>query len=161
MAKHQVILGRFETIDVVGHALGVPAKIDTGAFRSSIHASNISIEKRGSREVLVFDILGHRFAPIARRMEAQEFRTLRVRSSNGTSGRRYVVQMKIKLATKTFTTTFSLSDRKDNIFPVLIGREALRRRFMVDVSRTTLSRMDLKKSIGISQSQFDEEDLED
>jgi len=50
MAKYVTIIGRAEEIDIVGTALGIPAKVDTGAYRSSIHASDIKIVEKALAE---------------------------------------------------------------------------------------------------------------
>lgn len=159
MSKYPVIIGRAENIDLVGIALGVPAKIDSGAFRSSIHASNIKIVKRGDVETLKCTLLGHPCAPVGRPFETTDFSLLPIKNSTGDVEDRYEVTLKIKIGPKIFNTSFSLSDRSNNIYPILVGRIALKTRYFVDVSQTTVNRMELKKLKGITSPE-DEEDLE-
>lgn len=156
MAKYQVIIGRSEEIDVVGTSLGVPAKIDTGAYRSSIHATNIKKRVVEGKEVLTFSLFGHKNAPIKRDLQSSDFNEVTVRSSNGQTEVRYEVKLKIKLANKIFTTSFSLSDRSNNLYPVLIGRTALSTRFLVDVAKTSLKIEQLLRSFSVTPKDFEE-----
>lgn len=159
MTKYPAIIGRAENIDIVGVALGVPAKIDTGAFRSAIHARKIKIVDRDGVPTLVCELFAHPVSPVARKFETSEFTELPVKNSTGDVENRYEVKMKIKIGPKVFLTSFSLSDRHNNIYPVLIGRKALQDRFLVDVSKTSINRMELKKLKGVTSPE-DEEDLE-
>lgn len=161
MAKYQIIIGRAENIDFVGVSLGVPAKIDTGAFRSSVHASGMkeSTNKEGQK-VLRFNLFGHKCAPIKRAMEVSRYDKLAVRSSNGDMETRYEVTLRIKIGPKIFNTSFTLADRGSNVFPVLIGRKALKTRFMVDSSRASVNRAELRRDFGLTGPES-EEDFED
>ncbi len=161
MSKYQIIIGRAEKVDFSGVALDVPAKIDTGAFRSSVHACDIkeATNKEGEK-VLRFNLLGHPCAAVKRPMEVAEYSKLDVKSSNGDVEERYEVTLKIKIASKVFNTSFTLADRSKNVYPVLIGRKALKNRFMVDSANSSIKRMDLKREFGVLSPE-DEEDLED
>ncbi len=157
--SHPVIIGRAELIDIVGIALELPAKIDTGAFRSSIHAQNIKLVKTEGKEWLRCNLLGHPCSPVMRPLKTDEFRSLVIKNSMGDVETRYEVKLKIKIGPKIFSTSFTLSDRANNIYPILIGRHALKKRFLVDVSQTSINRMALKSLKGIMTPE-DEEDLE-
>lgn len=159
MPRYQIIIGRAEQIDFVGTALSVPSKIDSGAYRSSVHAVNIKEVTKDGEKVLKFSLLGHPCAPVPRPLETTRFTKLEVKSSNGKTETRYEVTLKIKIGSKIFNTSFTLADRSNNVYPVLIGRKALKNRFMVDVSRSSVHRMELKKNFGILTPE-DEEDLE-
>ncbi len=161
MAKYQIIIGRAENIDFVGTSLGVPAKIDTGAFRSSVHATNIR-EKTDSNgeKILTFNLFGHKCAPVKRSLQAERYDLIPVKSSNGEVETRYEVTLKIKIGPKIFNTSFTLADRTNNVYPVLIGRKALKNRFMIDPARASVNRMELRKNFGLSGA-YSEEDFED
>lgn len=159
MPRYQMIIGRSEEVDIVDTALSIPAKIDTGAFRSSIHAKNIKVVEKDGLNVLTFKILGHPCAAISRDLEATEFEIVNIRSSNGAEESRYAVKLKIKLGSKIYKTSFSLADRSNNLFPILIGREALKNRFMIDVSRSSVNYESMLKDFGVKRPR-DEEDLE-
>ena len=160
MAKYQIIIGRAENIDFVGVSLGVPAKVDTGAFRSSVHASDIKeVKNKDGEKVLRFNLFGHPCAAVKRPMEVARYDKLDVKSSNGKVETRYEVTLKIKVGPKVFNTSFTLADRSNNVYPVLIGRKALKNRFMVDSAKATVNRLELKRNFGIHGPE-DEEDLE-
>jgi len=159
MSKYQVVISRNETIDLVGLVEGVPAKVDTGAFRSAIHATNVKVEKRDGRNALTCTLLGHRTSPQSYPFETTKFSKVSVTNSFGREEKRYEVQLRVKLGAKVFNTSFTLADRSKNLFPVLIGRKLLKGRFMVDVSTSRINRLMLKKQFGV-QLPDDEEDLE-
>ena len=161
MANYQIIIGRAEKIDFVGIALGVPAKIDSGAYRSAVHASDIKeVKQVDDKKVLKFNLFGHPCSPVKRPFETDQYTRLDVRSSNGATETRYEITLKIKIGSRIFNTSFTLADRSQTVYPVLIGRKALKKRFMVDVNRSSVNRMDLKRFFGITKPE-DEEDLED
>lgn len=161
MARYVTVISRDEPIDIVDTALGVPAKIDTGAFRSSIHATDIKISRpKDGPAVLRCKLLGHPCSAVPRPFETTRFNTVQVRSSNGQEETRYEVTLRIKMGKKLFNTSFTLADRSHNLYPILVGRHALKHRFLVNVSSSNVNRQGLLKDFGIT-SPRDDEDLED
>lgn len=159
MAKHQIIIGRSERVDLVGIALSVPAKIDTGAFRSAVHAQNIKIIEKDGKRTLKCKLLGHPCLPIARDFETSEFNKVLITNSFGHQEERFEVYLKVKLGAKIFKTSFTLADRSKNIFPILVGRTMLKNRFFVNVANSNVDRMKLRKEFGV-KAPVDAEDLE-
>lgn len=160
MSKYQAIIGRAEPVDLVDLALGVPSKIDTGAFRSAIHATKVTIATKDGTKVLRCKLLGHPCSAVTRDFETDKFDEVLIKSSNGQQEPRYEVILRVKIGNKVFNTSFSLADRSANLFPILVGRKALAGRFLVDTARTNVNRQKLIKDFGIT-SPRDEEDLED
>ncbi len=70
-------------------------------------------------------------------MPVYEIRT--VKSSNGTTQERIFIKTIVQLYGLKFETEISLTDRKSMKFPMLIGRNFLENRFLVDVSSTNLA----------------------
>ena len=137
------LLGRRELVDFPGFLLGgVEAKVDTGAYTSAIHCSNIHIETDAEqRPVLVVALLdpGHEGAD-GRPLSFTDFVLRDIRSSNGEVQERYVIRAVVQLYGEDFEACFSLSDRSDMKYPVLLGRSLLRQgRFVVDVAKRNLS----------------------
>lgn len=159
-AKFQVVIGRSEYMDITDIALEVPAKIDTGAFRSSIHARDIEIKDENGKPVLSCNLLGHPCSPVLRPFKTDEFSQVIVTSSIGREEKRYLVTLKVKLGPKIFRTPFTLADRSNNLFPILAGRTLLKNRYLVDVSKSNVNRIKLKESFGVNKPE-DAEDLED
>ena len=56
-----------------------------------------------------------------------------VASSNGAVQRRYAVRLLVKIKGKKIRGYFTLADRSQQAYPVLIGRNILRGKFLVDV----------------------------
>lgn len=159
MAKYPVIIGRAEPVDIVDIALDVPTKIDSGAYRSAIHASNIKVKTINNEKVLSCDLLGHPCSPVVRKFETADFEQVTVTNSFGQEETRYEISLRVKLGPKKFRTSFTLADRSNNLFPILAGRMLLRNRYFVDVTRSTVDRIKLKKEFGIN-TPIDAEDLE-
>ena len=137
------LLGRRELVDFPDFALGgVEAKVDTGAYTSAIHCTNIHLGTDGqSRPALVVHLLdpGHAGAD-GRPLAFPDFVLRDIRSSNGEVQERYVIRAVVQLYGEPFEAEFSLSDRSDMKYPVLLGRSLLRQgRFVVDVARRNLS----------------------
>ena len=128
----KVVIGRVERINIVdAEILGVPAKIDTGAFRSSIWATNV-YEKDAQ---LHFTLLGPESQwYTGKELVVDTYELVEVENSFGHKEERYSVHIKIKMGPKVVKSNFTLSDRSQKIYPVLIGRKLLRGKFVVDVS---------------------------
>jgi hypothetical protein len=111
---------------------GVLAKIDTGAYSGALHATNITVVRRGilRKRVLRFTPLGNP----ALATETDNFMKTYVRSATGHRVKRYVVDTTIDLRGKTYDIRIGLSDRSDMKREILIGRRFLRENNMlVDV----------------------------
>ncbi len=161
MKKYPVVIGRFEHLDVVGKLEGVPAKIDTGAYRSAIHARDIEIYTKKNKDYLKFTIGAHPSFNRKRTIQTSSFTEIEVTSSTGHKVKRYEVSLKIRLGYKIFQTSFTLADRSQNVFPVLVGRKAIRNRFLVDVTRSGVNRKELKAAARELIKRGDEEYLEE
>ena len=116
----------------------IPAKIDTGARTSSLHATEIERFDRDGHRMLRFqlDIGDGRSEPVTVEVPHADRRT--VTSSNGEAQERYIIKTWTVIGDTRFPAEFSLADRSDMKFPILIGRTALRRRFLVDSGRSYL-----------------------
>jgi hypothetical protein len=62
-----------------------------------------------------------------------------VKSSNGQSEARYRIKTEILLFGKTQEIYLTLSDREEMRFPVLLGRNFLSNKYVVDINKTNLS----------------------
>ena len=64
---------------------------------------------------------------------------------------RFVIKTKVKIFDRVIRAEFSLSNRGNLKFPVLLGRKILRHRFLIDVTKKDLSFIDNQmKSAGPS-----------
>lgn len=146
-----VTIGRSEFIDFPEFGLfSVPAKTDSGAYRSAIHADNIEVINKDGHEVLAFDVLlGHPSAGQSAHYEVEDFREIEVFSSFGHKEKRYEIKVLCVLAGKRFRTSFSLANRAAKRYPVLMGRRLSNRRFIIDTSKSTIDRRLLKQKFNV------------
>jgi hypothetical protein len=145
----KIIIGRKDHADLPLFGLkNVPVKIDTGAYTSSIHCDCITRINEGGEECLRVEFFGTEedSAPI---VVFDTFITKKVRSSSGQEEVRYVVKGDIVLFGRKFKTMFSLSERLNMRYPILLGRKLLNKRFIVDSSKLDLSKNNLKTTIFI------------
>lgn len=119
----------------------IEAKIDTGAYTSAIHCSDIHEEilPDGSK-IIALDLLDPSHPQYNhKKLKFKEYDLREIKSSFGEVQERYVIRTKIKFFKEEIEAEFSLSDRSDMKYPVLIGRKLLKNRFVVDVARKNLA----------------------
>ena len=114
----------------------IDVKIDTGAYTSAIHCSQI-IENNGTLKC-IFNSATHKNFGKTEIIFDTFWRT-NVKSSNGFKENRYKVKSEIIFFSKTYKINLTLSTRDDMKFPVLIGRQFLKKKFLVDVDLENVS----------------------
>lgn len=105
----------------------VIAKIDTGAYSGALHCHSIEVVDRDGVSTL-------RFQPIhneAEFIEATEFKSVSVTSSNGHTSKRYIIETDVIIQGTQYTISIGLTDRTDMKVDVLIGRRFLRKNNMI------------------------------
>lgn len=126
-------IGSTELISLTDQAVfDVPAKIDTGADSSAIWATNIR-EQDGVLSFVLFD----KHSPFysGKVNKTRDYKLSSIKNSFGTSEFRYKVRLKTKIAGRVVNVRFTLADRSNNRYPVLIGRKTIAGKFLVDVSK--------------------------
>lgn len=159
---HKIIIGRAEVLTFTQPSIEhVPAKVDTGAYRSAVHASNISLSKDG--KTLSFTLLGDHpvCGALAQEVSVTDFKQVKIANSFGHKELRYEVKLPVKLGNRSFVSHFSLADRSKKVYPILLGRKLLNDRFVVDTSQTSINRIELKQQYGISFPTDEEEGREE
>lgn len=131
------IIGRIDKIDFPKLGLfHIDVKIDTGAYTSTIHYSEIIEENNTLR--CVFNSDEHKnFGKTE--ITFDDYSRINVKSSNGLKENRYKIKSEVIFFGKTYKINLTLSTRNDMRFPVLIGRQFLKRKFMVDVDLENVS----------------------
>ncbi|HEX9713145.1 MAG TPA: RimK/LysX family protein [Actinomycetota bacterium] len=115
----------------------IKAKIDTGARSSSLHAYNIERFTRGDQDRVRFTVHPYqRDIATTRVAEATLLAERWVRSSSGRQELRAVVETTLELMGQRWTIELTLSNRDQMGFRMLLGRQAVRRRFVVDPGRS-------------------------
>ncbi len=115
----------------------IKVKVDTGARTSALHAFDLSVSADDGGRWAEFEI--HPLQRSSRngtrvRVPIVGFR--RVRSSSGHSQRRPVIRVPIRIGDHEFPTDITLTARDEMGFRMLLGRSAMRRRYLVDVARS-------------------------
>ena len=131
------IIGRVDKIDFPKLGLyDIDVKIDTGAYTSTIHYSKI-IEENNTLRCIFNSDKHQNFGKTE--FIFDEYSSTIVKSSNGLKEKRYKIKSEIIFFGKTYKINLTLSTRNDMRFPVLIGRQFLKRKFMVDVDLENVS----------------------
>ncbi len=133
-----VIIGWREWVSLPGLKIAhIKAKIDTGARSSSLHAFEIEPFDHEGEPWVRFQV-----HPIQRRddfsipCQAPVHDIRNVRSSSGESAARYVILTDVSWMGEKWTAELTLADRTQMGFRMLVGREAVRGRMLVDPSRS-------------------------
>lgn len=113
----------------------INAKIDTGARTSALHAFDIH-QQRGDVAFKVHTIQGNDEFYIETEAPFVEERL--VKDSGGKQTLRPVISTTIELRGQKFESEITLVSRMDMAFRMLLGRSALRGRFLVDVERANI-----------------------
>lgn len=108
-------------------------RIDTGAKTSSLHVDNpVEFERDGKRWV-AFDIHPdiHNVEQIVRR-EARVKDLRVVKSSNGMAEKRYLVDTVMRIGNREWRIDLTLTDRSGMTYLMLLGRQAMAGKMLVD-----------------------------
>lgn len=130
-------LGFVEWLVMNETSVRLKARLDTGAKTSSLHAVNVEGFKKGDEEWVKFQLpLGdHEDQPSEGSIEHEDVileferpvhRTVLIKRKSAPSQRRYVVKMDFCIAGAVHETQFSLTDRGNFKYPVLLGRRFMR-----------------------------------
>lgn len=130
-------LGFVEWLVMNDTSVRLKARLDTGAKTSSLHAVNVEGFKKGEEEWVKFQLpLGdHEDQPSEGKIEHEDVilefelpvhRTVLIKRKSAPSQRRYVVKMDFCIAGTNHETQFSLTDRGNFKYPVLLGRRFMR-----------------------------------
>lgn len=140
-------------------SLNVPAikaRVDSGAKTSSIHAFNIQTFRRNSEAWVSFEvhpIQSDRKTTI--RCESPVVDRRYVKSSSGTREKRYVITAPVQIGGDIWEIELTLTNRDSMGYRMLLGREAMSGRMLVDPAASfclgELSHHDITQLYGISE----------
>lgn len=119
----------------------IKAKIDTGARTSALHAVALRPFKENHRERISFDIhpIQHN-RDIVTTCVADVVDRRMVMDSGGHREERYVIYTPILLGGQIWPIEITLTERDTMLFRMLLGRSAIRKRFIVNPAKSFMMR---------------------
>ena len=137
------IYGWIETVKVSEQGLRLKAKLDTGAATSSLDAKNIRRFRRGKKRLVRFSLQDPESGDELT-LERPLVRVVRIKRHDGKHQRRPVIELDVCLGELVRSVEFSLIDRAQFIYPVLLGRSALQQYAVVDPELTFTRKPDCR-----------------
>lgn len=115
----------------------IKAKIDTGARSSALHAFHIQKFQHDNQEMIRFQI--HPYQRDSKQTVTTEAKLLEyreIRNSGGEAQLRPVILTNVELGGKQWEIELTLTNRDVMGFRMLLGRQAVRNRFLVDPGKS-------------------------
>jgi hypothetical protein len=121
-------------------AKGIKVKVDTGATTSALHAENISIFTKNGKKKVSFTIYPKQRNKVKKVHAVADLVEMRnVRSSTGHLTERPVIRTTIRIGDEgPFEIEITLVNRDIMGFRMLLGRKALKKRFLVHPGKSFL-----------------------
>lgn len=117
----------------------IKAKIDTGARSSALHAFNLHKFERNGIDMIRFQVHPYqRDSHTTITTEAKILDHRHVTSSSGHAQLRPTIQTVVELGGKQWMIELTLTNRDVMGFRMLLGRQAIRKKFLVDASASYL-----------------------
>jgi hypothetical protein len=116
----------------------IKAKIDTGARSSALHALHVEAFERDRQNMVRFQVRPKQRNNDTISTEAELLEWRQVRNSGGQTQLRPVIRTTVKLGSQQWAIELTLTNRDVMGFRMLLGREALRKRFLVNPGRSYL-----------------------
>ncbi|PWQ97516.1 ATP-dependent zinc protease family protein [Leucothrix arctica] len=141
-SKDKIIIGRLESIGLPALNISdLQVRVDTGAKTSSLHADNIVKTVKDGKPFVSFDLHPdvHNVETVIN-CQAPISDIRKVKSSNGETEQRYVIETLVVLSDLEWSIEITLTDRSDMSNLMLFGREALGSQFLVDPSKVFLGK---------------------
>ena len=135
--KIRKVIGRREWISFPELGLlNIEAKIDTGAYTSSLHCKELKEFKKNGQDYVSFLLLDPLHPLFENNLiEWPVYKVKPVKNSFGQVENRIFIKTKLDFFDKIYEVEISLADRSGMDYPVLLGRKVLKKRFLVDASK--------------------------
>lgn len=140
--SNKLVLGQQELIGITDYQLILPARVDTGAKITSLHAKNIQHFERDGQPWVRFSI-EHQATLVDEEQQTETYleaplvRKARIKQASGQE-ERPVVSLEILLGSLAQTVELTLTDRTNLEFPLLLGRNFFMDIALVDVSKNNV-----------------------
>jgi hypothetical protein len=136
--RHYPVIGWREWVSLPELGIqNIKAKVDTGARTSALHAFRLRPFTENDKNLIYFDIhpLQNNVSKVITCVAEVVDRRL-VTDSGGHQEERYVIQTPITIAGQTWSIEITLTERENMLFRMLLGRRALRKRFIINPARS-------------------------
>jgi hypothetical protein len=127
-AGEKMTIGEVEEVVLMPWGVRLPARIDTGAATSSLDARKLHVKNN-----MVEFRLPKKYGSLQLRLPVIEWQKIR---SADFRERRPVVEITFCLGSKLIHTQVTLNDRSTVSYPLIIGRNVLKDKFVVDCMRS-------------------------
>ena len=128
------VIGWREWVDLTELGCGeIKVKVDTGARSSALHAFNVKEFEKDGQTWVKFDV--HPDQDSSKRTISTQAKVLeyrKVKNSGGKATMRPVIETTVSLMSEAWPVELTLANRDEMGFRMLLGRQAVRGRFLVD-----------------------------
>ncbi len=147
--KEQLVLGWVQNARLLPSRMLMKAKLDSGAKSNAIHAEDIEQFMKDGKEMVRFTILKEHDDPGSEAIEMERplVREVNIKIRN-TEAResRLAVRLEFCLAGEIYNTVFTLANRSNFNYPLLLGRDFLKNKILVDSSQSFTHRVECPRS---------------
>lgn len=144
MAEEKMIIGSLELCNLPKIGVhNIEVRVDTGAKTSSLHVDNVKKYTQQGKPWVKFDIHPNAYNVddiIECKAALHDVRN--IKSSNGVSEERYVIKTEVSLGNISWPIEITLTDRSDMNYLMLLGRQGMSDKILVDPSKTFLLESD-------------------
>ncbi len=159
------VFGWVERTTLMPWGVKLKAKLDSGALTSSLHATDIKVFEREGDKWVRFTVNVKDQATgkqVSRTFEKPRYRKVLIRGAGG-EDRRPVVLMQLCMGDTVYEEQFTLNDRSDMLYPVLLGRRTIAHLGYLDVTRTYLQEPECNDTspVKLDKDQKDVNDSDD
>lgn len=126
-AEKKVIIGTIEDVILLPWGVKLPARIDTGAAKSSLDARELKVQ-----DGMVAFKLPQKYGGLQLRLPILDWK--HIRTPEGLEPRP-IVELEICFGSKRIRTEVNLADRSMVKYPLILGRNLLKEDYVVDVKR--------------------------
>lgn len=137
----KITIGRSDKADFPELSLfDIDLKVDSGAYTSSIHCTDIQEITLNDASHIQFTLLDPTH-PLFNNIifKTKKYTSKAVKSSNGITEIRFLIATEINIFGQLFSIELTLTERNEMKFPILLGRKFLNKKFIIDTTKKNLS----------------------
>jgi hypothetical protein len=140
--KHHPSIGWREWVSLPDLGIDkIKAKVDTGARTSALHAFSLQLFKENFKDRIRFDIHPLQHNTVKMVTCVADVVDLRwVSDSGGHREERFVINTPVVMGEEIWPIEITLTERDTMLFRMLLGRSAIRHRYLVNPARSFITR---------------------